>query len=102
MSKVWLLFFLFPAQCLASSKVDIQGEVAADHRLGTPAAVQLIRGKIAIQETFSDDRGRFKFKKIEPGSYTIHVECSGYYGQDVEIQVTDRIEPVKITLEPVP
>jgi tetratricopeptide (TPR) repeat protein len=102
MTKVWLLLFVLPVQCLAASKVDIQGEITAVNRLGTPAVVQLIRGKVAIQETFADSRGRFKFKKVDPGSYTIHVECSGYYGQDIQVEATDRSQPVNITLEATP
>ena len=98
----WLVvLILFTAGILtAASKIEIQGEIVTEHRVTRPATVRLISGKIAIQETLADDKGRFKFRKVSAGSYVVHVECDGYYTQDVA--VADAGHPVKITLQPTP
>ncbi len=97
-----LLFILTFAGVLAPAKVDVQGEIVAAGRLETPASVHLFSGKTSVQVTMADPHGRFKFKKIEPGSYIIHVECVGYYSQDVPFQVVDSTSHVNITLQPAP
>lgn len=97
-----LLFILTVAGVLAPAKVDVQGEIVAAGRLETPASIQLFNGKTSVQVTMADPQGRFKFKKIEPGSYVVHVECVGYYSQDVPFQVVDSSSHVSITLQPAP
>jgi tetratricopeptide (TPR) repeat protein len=88
---------------LASSKVDIQGEVVAGRpRIDKPALVRLIKGTVAIQEMLVDTRGRFKFRNVDPGSYVIHVECDGYFGQDVPLVAADSTPHVSITLQRTP
>jgi tetratricopeptide (TPR) repeat protein len=87
----------------AASKIDIQGEIVAGRsRIDKPALVRLLSGKLTIQETLADERGRFKFKNVERGSYVIHVECDGYYGQDVPVMAGDSTPHVRITLQPAP
>jgi tetratricopeptide (TPR) repeat protein len=86
---------------IAAQKFDIQGEVVTSNRIATPILVRLFKGTTQIQQMLTDDRGKFKFRKVDPGSYTIHAECDGYYAQDVPVQITDSTPPVSISLEPV-
>ena len=97
-----VVFLLSLASVLSSAKVDLQGEVVAAGRLQTPVSLRLFNGKILVQTTAPDARGRFKFSKIDPGSYVIHVECDGYYAQDVPVQVVNSTSQVSITLQPTP
>jgi len=99
---VLLLFILTFAGTLAPAKFDVQGEIVAEGRLETPAAVHLFKGKTAVQMTMADPQGHFKFKRIEPGSYTVHVECVGYYSQDAPFQAVDSNSHISITLQPAP
>jgi len=94
--------FIAARVAISSPKVDIQGEIVTGHRMDRPALVRLFSGQKAIQETLADSRGRFRFRKIDPGSYVIHVECDGYYGQDVTVQMADSTHHVSITLQPAP
>ena len=73
---------------IAAQKFDIQGEVVTSNRIATPILVRLFKGTTQIQQMLTDDRGKFKFRKVDPGSYTIHAECDGYYAQDVPVQIT--------------
>jgi tetratricopeptide (TPR) repeat protein len=86
---------------LAAQKIDIQGEVVTSNRAGAPIVVRLLKGTTPIQQILADDRGKFKFRKVDPGSYVIHAECDGYYSQDVPVTVSDSTHPVSISLEPV-
>jgi tetratricopeptide (TPR) repeat protein len=97
MGKALVLISIF----IAAQKFDIQGEVVTSNRIATPILVRLFKGTTQIQQLQADDRGRFKFRKVDPGSYTIHAECDGYYAQDVSVQVSDSTPPVSISLEPV-
>jgi tetratricopeptide (TPR) repeat protein len=96
-----LISFLINISAFAAQKVDIQGEVVTSNRVATPILVRLFKGTMPIQQTLTDDRGKFKFRKVDPGSYTIHAECDGYYPQDVSVQVSDATQPVNISLEAV-
>jgi tetratricopeptide (TPR) repeat protein len=86
---------------LAAQKVDIQGEVVTSNRIGTPIVVRLLKGTTPIQQMLTDDRGKFKFRKVDPGSYVIRAECDGFYSQDVPVVVSDSTHPITISLEPV-
>jgi tetratricopeptide (TPR) repeat protein len=94
--------FIAAPVMVSASKVDIEGDVVTGHRMDRPALVRLLSGQKAIQQTIADTRGRFRFRKIDPGSYVIHVECDGYYGQDVPVQVAGSTQHVSITLQAAP
>jgi tetratricopeptide (TPR) repeat protein len=95
MSKAgWLLLLV-----LSASKIDIDGELTTNHSMDRPAVVRLFRGAALVQETLADSRGRFRFRKVDPGPYVIHVECDGYYGKDVQIQAADSSHHVSIALQ---
>jgi tetratricopeptide (TPR) repeat protein len=93
--------FVLISLVIAAQKFDIQGEVVTSNRVATPILVRLFKGTTLIQQMMTDDRGKFRFRKVDPGSYTIHAECEGYYAQDLSVQVTDSLQPVSISLEPV-
>jgi tetratricopeptide (TPR) repeat protein len=94
---------LFILSLAASSKIDIQGEVVADHgRIDQPVLVRLFSGTAVIQETLADPRGRFKFRNVDRGSYVIRVQCSGYHGPDVPLVAADSTHHVTITLQRAP
>ena len=95
-----LLFILTLAGVIAPAKADIQGELVGPHFVDAPASVRLFSGRTLVQATMADAHGRFKFNKIDPGSYVIHVECDGFYGKDVPVQVASSTARVNITLEP--
>src|SRR5689334_17626651 len=95
-------FFIAAPASISASKVDIEGEIVTARRMDRPASLRLSNGQKVIQETLADARGRFRFRKIDPGSYVIHIECDGYYGQDVPVQTADSTRRVSITLQPVP
>src|SRR5262249_42509872 len=97
MGKALILFILIAVP----QKFDIQGEVITTNRIATPIVVRLLKGTTPIQQMLADDRGKFKFRKVDPGLYVIRAECDGYYAQDVSVQVSDSIHPVSISLEPV-
>jgi tetratricopeptide (TPR) repeat protein len=95
-------FIVMPSG-LAASKVDIQGEVLAGRpRIDKPPLVRLLKGTVTVQEMPADSNGRFRFKNVDRGSYTIHVECDGYYGQDVPVVASDTTPRVSITLQAAP
>jgi tetratricopeptide (TPR) repeat protein len=98
-SLIILIGLAFSA--LGAQKIDIQGEVVTSNRAGAPIVVRLLKGTTPIQQMLADDRGKFKFRKVDPGSYVIHAECDGYYSQDVPVVVSDSTHPVNISLEPV-
>jgi tetratricopeptide (TPR) repeat protein len=102
-----LLIVLFVAAAIAglpesacAANVDIEGEILT-HPTDQPATVRLLSGKTPVQETIADLKGRFKFKKVAPGPYTIHVERDGYSGKDITVQVADSTQHVSIALEAV-
>jgi tetratricopeptide (TPR) repeat protein len=97
-----LLVIILSLATLAPPKVDVQGEVTAPGRLEAPATVRLFSGTTAVQTVLADRSGHFKFKKIDPGTYTVHVECFGFYSQDLPVQVVDSNSRISITLQPTP
>lgn len=97
-----LLLILSAVTVLAPVKVDIQGEIVASHFVDAPATLQLFSGKNLVQTVTSDEHGRFRFQKIESGSYTMHVECDGYYAQDIPVQVASSTAHVSVELKPAP
>jgi tetratricopeptide (TPR) repeat protein len=99
---VLLLFILSAVTVLAPAKVDIQGEIVASHFVDAPATLQLFSGKNLVQTVTSDEHGHFRFTKIEAGSYTMHVECDGYYAQDIPVQVANSTSHVSVMLKPAP
>jgi hypothetical protein len=99
---VLFLLILTLAGVASPNKVDIQGELVGAHFVDVPASLRLFNGKTLVQATMPDHHGRFKFTKIEAGSYVIHVECDGYYAQDVPVQVANSTSHVSITLQPTP
>jgi tetratricopeptide (TPR) repeat protein len=99
---VLLLLILTVAGVLTPTKADIDGEIVAFQRVGAPASLRLFNGKTLLQTTMPDDHGRFKFSKVDSGSYIIHVERDGYYMQDVPVDVANSTSHVSITLQPTP
>jgi tetratricopeptide (TPR) repeat protein len=84
----------------APSKIDIEGEITTIHRMDRPALVRLFSGAALVQEILADSRGRFRFRKVDPGPYVIRVECDGYFGKDVQLQAADTNQHISIALQP--
>jgi tetratricopeptide (TPR) repeat protein len=97
---VLVLFILSAISVLAPAKFDIQGQIINARRVDAPALLRLLSGNTIVQTTAADPRGHFRFRKIDPGSYVIHVESDGYYGQDIPVQLSDSISNLDITLTP--
>src|SRR5215831_19694016 len=93
----FLVLISFAFSAVAAQKIDIQGEVVTSNRAGAPIVVRLLKGTTPVQQMLADDRGKFKFRKVDPGSYVIHAECDGYYSQDVPVVVSDSTHPVSIS-----
>lgn len=107
MSKaVWLLSLVLSTASLslaapaASTKIDIDGEITTIRRMDRPVQVRLFSGEALVQETLADSRGRFRFRKVDPGQYVIRVKCDGYFGQDVQVQAAETNPHVSIALQP--
>jgi tetratricopeptide (TPR) repeat protein len=100
---VLLIFILTVAGFLTPAKADIEGDIMGVQRqVEAPASLKLFNGKTLVQSTMPDAHGHFKFSKIDPGAYVIHVESDGYYAKDVPVQVANTTSHVTITLERTP
>jgi tetratricopeptide (TPR) repeat protein len=107
MSKAgWLLSLVLSIALLsrtapaAPSKIDIEGEITTLRRMDRPVLVRLFSGDAVVQEMMADSRGRFRFRKVDPGQYVIRVECDGYFGKDVKVQAAETDQHVSIALQP--
>ncbi len=96
---VWML--VMGCSAFAAQKFDLQGDVVTSNRIASPIVVRLLSGTTVVQQMLADDRGKFKFRKVDPGSYVVRAECDGYYTQEVPVQVGDSTRPVSISLQPV-
>jgi len=76
----WLLVFLAGAGCLfASEKGMVTGIVAGPSQATIPGAkVTLAAADGSRQSVLADQSGHFSFPAVEPGTYTLSAQASGY------------------------
>jgi tetratricopeptide (TPR) repeat protein len=100
--KVLLLLLLVSIPAVAA---DVDGEVRAGVRRGLtePASVQLLKNGAIIAEQFTDLAGRFEFRGIPAGNYTIRIKYAGFKVEEVPLNLGGRDvrSRVPVTLTPV-
>jgi predicted Zn-dependent protease len=76
----WLLAFLFSAASVAAAENGtLRGTIAGPSNLPIPDAKVTLTAADGRQQTVSTDQnGRYSFPSVEPASYTLSVEASGY------------------------
>ena len=73
-----LLLLIWPAALLAQF-VELSGTVRdPQDKIVAGAVIQLDAEDSTIAESRSDAEGRFRFENIQPGSYTLHAQASGF------------------------
>ena len=73
-----------PAQSISGKLIFEDGRFPCD-----PCGVTLlVSGVQRVAMTYTDAAGNFTFNDVRPGTYTIHVELSGYEGVDQQVDVT--------------
>jgi vitamin B12 transporter len=78
-----LLYLPLHAPALASSAGTLRGRVLDPLGAAVPNAdVALVRDTKSVSTTTTNQEGRFEFAVVDPGSYTVHVEASGFEKQD--------------------
>lgn len=76
------------AQSLEGTVRDSRGTAIPD------AAVALWRGENVVQQATTNESGKFRFKGVDVGEYTMKVEASGAYPAEYKVMI-GRGHPVK-------
>jgi len=81
------------------SGIDGQVRDARTHREIPLAKVDVSSSRIPIDRQYADQSGRFRFDKLQPGSYVLSVESPGYDPSTVEIDVVPPRTPGPVIIE---
>jgi outer membrane receptor protein involved in Fe transport len=82
-----------------ASGVPVSGTVRDPANLAIPAARVLLQGAQAQAETFTNDRGEFRFDSVPQGSYEIRIAIPGFEHIATTVRVGSRApRPVSIQL----
>ena len=87
----------------SQKRLVVRGEVKDEHGDVIAAAKVTLTaaGATALEKT-SDERGRFQFEDVAPGSYTLKAEGAGFglYQQELVVGAAGPVANVEITLHP--
>lgn len=98
--------FLFTTQLLAGQSADaagqVQGRVFVQDSRGQSyiAKAQVTLNGPATMETETDSDGKFEFREVQPGTYTVEVVAPGLLGTQVVTVEMDKIAQVSVELKP--
>jgi predicted Zn-dependent protease len=96
-----VLCVLLAAASLHAS--EIEGQVRANGAVVIQGTVQLFRERVPMEDRFIGSNGRFEFRNLMPGSYSVRIRAEGFSEQEVAvtlITVKSR-EVVMVDMRPV-
>ena len=96
MKKLFLLLFLQYVSVFAFAQYSLNGVVTGNGET-------LVGASVVIEDTFygvpTDSDGRFEFKNMKSGDYTLRVSFIGYETQKLTV-VLDKTQEVNVVLQP--
>jgi tetratricopeptide (TPR) repeat protein len=81
------------------SGIDGQVRDARTHREIPSAKVDVSSSRIPVDGQYADQSGRFRFENLQPGSYVLSVESTGYEPATVAIEVAPPRTPAPAIIE---
>ncbi len=82
-SHVYILNY--PKRFCAGLVVDLEIQEVL---IGAEVALEDDRGNV-VRKAETDEFGDFKFDQIDPGTYTLAIECPGYEGMRLDVDATE-------------
>jgi tetratricopeptide (TPR) repeat protein len=105
MKKAVLVIFMFVAVVSPAVASEIEGRVrlTGGGSLVKRATAQLLRNGVVVEERLVSSDGRFEFRSLPVGTYTVRVRAEGFLDEEIstDLRRNDFREVVSMELRPV-
>ena len=107
MSFLWLSVCLFAVELCAGQNPDVSGQIHgalfvqdSQGQSYVANAKVTLQGQTLTMETESDESGKFEFRNVQPGTYSIEAVASGLMGTQIVTVEAGTVAEISLELKP--